>query len=76
MTGTSIPVYGWLSTSAFSVLRIFGPKEFGGFGDVKSQSSIQAKETGRDEDDIIKEVSKKNCLLGGPTGVRTRVLVI
>ena len=48
--------------SASFVLRIFGPKELGGFGDIKSQGSIQAEATGRDEDDIIKEVSK-NCFL-------------
>ena len=58
MTRKSIPVHAWVSTSAFSVLRRYGPKELGGFGDIKSQGSIQAKETGRDEDGIIKEVSK------------------
>ena len=62
MTRKSIPVYAWISTSAFSALRLFGPKELGGFGDIKPQASIQAKETGEDEDDILKEVSK-TCLL-------------
>ena len=62
VTRKSIPVYAWISTSAFSVLRLFGPRELGGFGDMKPQASIQAKETGKDEDDILKEVSK-TCLL-------------
>ena len=68
MTRRSIPVYAWASMSASSVLRISGPKELGGIGDIKSQGSIQAKETGRDEEDIIKEVGK-NRLLGRPTAV-------
>ena len=55
-------MYAWVSTSAFHVLRIFGPKELGEFGDIVSQASIQDEVTGRDEDDIIKEVSK-SCLL-------------
>ena len=58
MTRRSIPVYAWSCMSASFVLRIFGPKELGGFGDIKSQGSIQAEATGKDEDDIIKEVSK------------------
>ena len=68
MTRKSIPVYAWVSTCASSVLRTFASKEFGGFGDVQAQASILAKEAGRDEDDILKEVGK-NCLLGLPTSV-------
>ena len=56
-------MYAWASMSASSVLRISGPKELGGIGDIKSQGSIQAKETGRDEEDIIKEVSKTAFLV-------------
>ena len=58
MSRRSIPVYAWVSTSASSILRIFGPKDLGGYGDMKPQASILAKETGRDVDDILKEVSK------------------
>ena len=62
MTRKSIPVYAWVSTSAFSILRLFGPKELGGYGDNRLQASIQAKETGKDDNDILREVSK-DCFL-------------
>ena len=56
-TGLSVPILGWAVTNAFMTLRLFGPEEIGGLGDVLAKARAVVEQTGRDEREVIEEVA-------------------
>ena len=56
ITGKNIPVWNWSPAGAYLQLRVFGPEKFGGLGDVANKARHLAETTGRDVEDVTKEV--------------------
>ncbi|KAF8519861.1 hypothetical protein JB92DRAFT_2897379 [Gautieria morchelliformis] len=56
VTGRNIPVYAWVASYPAPMLRIFGPEELGGFGDVPTKARTQAEATGRQLEDVMGEL--------------------
>ena len=57
MSGKKVPVFAWDTGAAFATLRLFGPEEYGGLGDVSANASVLAEPNGRDIEEIIHEVN-------------------
>jgi hypothetical protein len=45
-----------MPTGAYVPLRIFGPEKYGGLGDVANEARHLAEVTGRDVEEVTKEV--------------------
>ncbi|KAF9486599.1 UDP-Glycosyltransferase/glycogen phosphorylase [Pholiota conissans] len=56
ITGTSVPVIAWLSSTASSVIRLCGPQEYGGLGGSDAQIEAEAQRTGRPFEEIAEEI--------------------
>ena len=56
-TGSSVPILAWSAANAFLALRLFGPEELGGIGDVLDKARAVVEQTGRDEKEVIEEVA-------------------
>jgi hypothetical protein len=48
---------GWDVGNIFMTLRLFGPEEMGGVGDVLVKARAMTEKTGRNEEELIKEVT-------------------
>lgn len=57
ITGKTVPVLAWDSGAAFATLRLFGPEELGGLGDLPAKANLLAEATGRDIREVIHELS-------------------
>lgn len=57
ITGKTVPVLAWDSGAAFATLRLFGPEELGGLGDLPAKANLLAEATGRDIREVIHEVN-------------------
>jgi len=57
ITGNSIPVLSWITISAASTLRLYGPENLGGFGNVAANSIEESQRTGKKVEDIADEAS-------------------
>lgn len=55
-TGNTVPILAWDTVSIFMTLRMFGPEEMSGIGDVMPKAHTLAAETGRDIDELVEEV--------------------
>ena len=58
VSGRSVPVYAWQTTSASALLLMFGPEELGGLGDLNEKLS---KITATDMEERMKAISKVGC---------------
>ena len=56
ITGRSVPVWNWWTSGAYFPLHIFGPEKYGGLGDVAKKARDVAEATGRDVEEVTKEV--------------------
>jgi hypothetical protein len=56
-TGNTVPILAWVVVNVFMALRISGPEELGGIGDVPAKARILAEKTGRNEKDLMDEVT-------------------
>ena len=56
ITGKNVPVWNWWSAGAYLPLRIFGPEKYGGLGDIANKARHAAEATGRDVEEVTKEV--------------------
>ena len=55
ITGKTVPIWNWFS-DAYLPLRMFGPEKYGGLGDVTTKARRVAEATGRDVEEVTKEV--------------------
>ena len=56
ISGKNVPVWNWSPSSAYLPLRVFGPEKYGGLGDVANKARHLAETTGRDVEEVTKEV--------------------
>ncbi|KIM78330.1 glycosyltransferase family 1 protein [Piloderma croceum F 1598] len=56
ITGKNVPVWDWSSAGAYLPLRVFGSEKYGGLGDVVNTARHVAEATGRDVEEVTKEV--------------------
>lgn len=56
ITNKTVPVLAWYPGASFSSLRLFGPEELGGLGDIPAKAKALSEATGRDMEDIAYEV--------------------
>ena len=56
ITGRNIPVWNWRASGAYPALYLFSPEKYGGLGDVAKKARDVAEATGRDVEEVIKEV--------------------
>lgn len=56
ITGRNVPVWNYWSSGAHLPLHIFGPEKYGGLGDVVTKARYRAEATGRDVEEVTKEV--------------------
>ena len=56
ITGKNTPVWNWWLSGAYLLLRNFGPEKYGGLGDVANKARHVAEATGRDVEEVTKEV--------------------
>ena len=56
ISGKDIPVWNWSPSGAYLQLRVFGPEKYGGLGDVANKARHLAEATGRDVEEVTKEV--------------------
>lgn len=56
VSGKEVRILNWYSGSALFQLRIFGPEKFGGLGNGLGKAHSLAGITGRNVDEIAKEV--------------------
>jgi hypothetical protein len=56
LTNKTVPVLAWYPGASFSSLRLFGPEELGGLADVPAKAKALSEATGRDFEDIAREV--------------------
>ncbi|KAF8194649.1 hypothetical protein BJ912DRAFT_924123 [Pholiota molesta] len=56
ITGNTVPVLAWLSSTAASTIRVAGPPQIGGLGDLDARSQAEAQRTGRPADEISEEM--------------------
>jgi uroporphyrinogen-III decarboxylase len=56
ITGKNVPVWNWWSAGAYLPLHVFGPEKYGGLGDVANKARHVAEATGRDVEEVTKEV--------------------
>jgi hypothetical protein len=56
-TGKTVPILAWDVENIFMTLRLFGPEELGGIGEVVPKAHALAQKTGQSEDDLIEEVT-------------------
>ncbi|KAF8572743.1 glycosyltransferase family 1 protein [Ramaria rubella] len=59
-SGTRVPIYAWQSTYSSAVLRIMGPEQLGGMGDVAAKARAQADATGGDVKAIASQLYRPN----------------
>lgn len=57
ITGKNVPVWNCWFAGAYLPLRVFGPEKYGGLGDVANKARPVAEATGRDVEEVAKEVS-------------------
>jgi len=57
ITGKNVPVWNWSPTGAYLPLRVFGPEKYGGLGDVANKARHMAEATGRDVEEVTKEMT-------------------
>jgi hypothetical protein len=55
--GNTIPILGWGVGNIFMTLQTFSPEEMGGIGDVLAKARVLAKKTGRNKEELVKEVA-------------------
>jgi hypothetical protein len=56
ITGRNVPVWNWWTSGAYPALYVFGPEKYGGLGDVANKAREVAEATGRDVQEVTKEV--------------------
>jgi uroporphyrinogen-III decarboxylase len=56
ITGKNVPVWDWWSAGAYLPLHVFGPEKYGGLGDVADKARQAAEATGRDVEEVTKDV--------------------
>jgi hypothetical protein len=56
ITGKSVSILAFISSSAAAATYISGPPELGGFGDLEERAQAEAQRTGRSADEISEEV--------------------
>ena len=56
ITGKNVPVWNWWTSGAYLALYVFGPEKYGGLGDVANKAREVAEATGRDVEEVTKEV--------------------
>ena len=56
ITGKSVSVWKWWPAAAFQLLRLYGPERYGGLGEVPNKARHVAEATGRNVEDVTKEV--------------------
>lgn len=56
ITGKDVPVWNWFPAGAYLPLYLFGPEKYGGLGDVANNAQHVAESTGRDVEEVTKEV--------------------
>ena len=56
ISGKDIPVWNWSPSGSYLSLRVFGPEKYGGLGDVENKARQLAEATGRDVEEVTKEV--------------------
>jgi len=68
ITGKNVPVWNWWSAGAYLPLCVFGPEKYGGLGDVANKARHVAEATGRDVEEVTKEMTnmKQGNLVGLP----------
>lgn len=59
ISGKSIPIFAFVSSSASAMIRLFGPESLGGLGDFGARTDAEALRTGRKPEEIGDEV----CIL-------------
>jgi hypothetical protein len=57
ITGNSIPVLSWIAVAASSTLRLYGPENLGGLGDVAAKAIEESRRTGKKTEEAADEVS-------------------
>ena len=65
-TGSSVPILAWSAVNAYLALRLFGPEELGGIGDVLAKARAVVEQTGRDEKEVIEEVAVYSSIVWIP----------
>jgi hypothetical protein len=56
ITGSSIPVVAWISSTAASTIRLCGPPEIGGLGDLDARIRAEVQRTGKSDEEIGEKV--------------------
>ncbi|KAF9486600.1 UDP-Glycosyltransferase/glycogen phosphorylase [Pholiota conissans] len=56
ITGTSVPVLAWLSSTAAATIRFAAPPEFGGLGDLDARIEAEVQKTGKSAEEIGEEI--------------------
>jgi len=56
ITGKTVPIWNWWLSGAYLPLCMFGPEKYGGLGDVAIKARHMAEATGRDVEEVAKEV--------------------
>ena len=56
ITGRNVPIWNWWTSGAYVALYLFGPEKYGGLGDVSNKARDVAAATGRDVEEVTKEV--------------------
>ncbi|KAF8194683.1 hypothetical protein BJ912DRAFT_1087311 [Pholiota molesta] len=59
ITGNSVSILAFISSSAAAATYISGPPEFGGFGDLEDRAQAEAQRTGRSADEISEEILRR-----------------
>jgi hypothetical protein len=62
IAGTNCPLLVWLPTPVAPSLRICGPEELGGFGDLKGKIDAEASRSERPMEEIRMAVREGQCL--------------
>ncbi|KAJ7233496.1 hypothetical protein C8J57DRAFT_1577725 [Mycena rebaudengoi] len=58
ITGEQIPIFSFASCCAASIIRMLGPENMGGRGDLKARAEAEAQRTGKDAVEIGEQIFK------------------
>jgi hypothetical protein len=56
VSGNTIPIVAFLSSTAASTIRLCGPQEIGGLGDLDAQIQAEVERTGEPDDEVGEKV--------------------